>query len=117
MVENIALIKEVNFLMPTKKAQAIAWEYLKRLGLSHIGNYRINQCSAIEIFYVMFIRALMTKEKTIIIKTPYAILESLREIKFIFNNIEMINDNKNILILDTLNNQIHYEGCSCNIVK
>ena len=117
MLENIALIKEVHFRMPTKKAQALATEYLQKINLSHIGDYRVNQCSSLEVFYVMFIRALMTKEKNIIVKTPYAIIESLRDIKSVFNNIEKLNDEKKIFILDTQNNQTHYEGCLCNIVK
>lgn len=118
MLENIALIREVHTRMPTKQAQKQAKQYLAKIDLESIGNNRINQCSSIEIFYVMCIRALMMKEKKIIIKTPYALVENLRDIASVLENVTKLNnENKDILILDTQNNQIHYKGCQCNIVK
>jgi len=60
----------------------------------------------------------MMEEKKIIIKTPYTLVENLRDIASVLDNIAKLNyENKEILILDTQNNQIHYKGCQCNIVK
>jgi len=118
MLENIALIQEVHAQMPTKQAQDLAKQYLLKIELESIGTKRINQCSSVEIFYIMCIRALMMEEKKIIIKTPYTLVENLRDIASVLDNIAKLNyENKEILILDTQNNQIHYKGCQCNIVK
>ncbi len=117
MVENIALIKEVIFRVPTKEAQRVANEFLKKIELLHISLQRIENCSNIEIFYVMLIRALMSKEKTIIIESPYLIIKEIVNITDLMKNINLLNKNKKIVILDIENNAIHYEGCSCNIIK
>jgi len=118
MLENIALIREVHTLMPTSKAQELANQYLQKINLDSIGTKRLNQCSSLEIFYVMCIRALMMDAKTVIIETPYAIVDNLRDIASVLENISILNfTNKKILILDTQNNQIHYKGCKCNTAK
>jgi len=118
MVENIALILEVHQHMSIKKAQQIAQQYLDMIHLGHIGSYRKVQCTPLEIFYVMFIRALVTNEPTIIIETPYVLLESLREIKTISIHLEKLNQSKKkIIILDTQNNMLHYKDCLCNMIK
>lgn len=117
MIENIALIKEVHNSLSTPKAQENAQTYLEKINLEQIATYRLTACSVDEIFYVQFIRALMTQEKNIIIVTPFSLIENLRNINDIIENIKLLNQDKNILILDTLNNEIHYKGYSCNIVK
>ena len=117
MLENIALIKEVHFNMPTKQAQLLAREFLDKIDLSYIGEFRINQCSFSQLFFVKLIRALMSKEKKVIIKTPYSLLYSLRDMKNICQKIDILNIDKDILILDTYNNEINYVESSCNMIK
>jgi len=117
MLENISLIKEVNFDMSIKDAHILANEFLDKIGLSYIGRFRINQCELSEIFFVLLIRALMTKERLVIIKLPYRLLYTLADIKNICQKIEILNNNKDILILDTFNNKINYKETICNIIE
>ncbi len=111
MVENIALLKEVQEFMPTKEAQEEGLALLSKLKLSHIGMQRVAQCKSVELFYVMFIRAMMSKKSHIIIDMPYTIIHNLQEIEKVISNIEILNDSKkNIFILDTLNHKIRYKS-------
>ena len=81
MLENIAIIKEVHELMSIDEAEDIAREELKKISLSQIALYRLTQCSPIEIFYVMLIRAIMAKEMNVIIVTPFLLVDNLSEIE------------------------------------
>lgn len=118
IVENIALIKEVHNHLETSVAQDEAISYLKKIGLSNIAKFRISQCSEVEIFYVMIIRALMTKEKSIVIVRPFAITHFLIDIKTIIDTILVLNNNKNIFILDLIVNEAEYKKEDrCNIIK
>lgn len=118
MLENIALIKEVHHLTPTSIAQAEAIELLSIIALENIGRNRLNQCTSLEVFYVMFIRAMMSDEENISIITPFFLIKKLSEIDSVLENIARINNGvKNIIILDTLTNQSHYKGDLCNIIK
>ena len=117
MLENISLIKEANFSMSIKDAQLLAKEFLDKIELSYVGKLRINQCNLFEIFFVLFIRALMTKDRVVIIKLPYRLLYTLADIKMICQKIEILNNNKDILILDTFNNKINYMESICNIIE
>jgi len=117
MLENIALIKEVHEHLSTQKAQKIAKEMLKKINQEHISLFRVSACTPIEIFYTQFIRALMMKEKKIIIVTPFSLIDNLRDINAIINNIKILSSKKDILLLDMLSNENHYEGSLCSIVK
>ncbi len=117
MIENIALIKEVIFRMSTKNAQEIAEKSLQAIELSNIALFRIQECSDLEIFYVMFIRALMSREKNIIISSPYLIIKELIDINKLVEKIDILNKDKEIIILDTQSNSMHYKGCLCNTIK
>ncbi len=90
---------------------------LKKIDLSNITFKRPNECSTIEIFYAMFIRALMTKKNNIIIVTPYAMIHNLKDLNPIFDNIRLLNKTKNIIILDILTNEAHYTELGCDIEK
>jgi len=104
--------------MSVKDAQAIANEYLQMIELSHIGLFRKSQCTSLELFYTMFIRALMTNKRTIIIRSPLSLIKNLRDVEIILQNMILLNlENKNILILDTITNETRYKGCSCRIIK
>lgn len=118
MYENISLIKQVHELISVEKSEMIADEYLKKIELSLIGLLRKSQCSSLEIFYTMFIRALMTDKRTIIIQSPLSLIKNLRDVEIVIQNIILLNsENKNILILDTITNETRYKGCSCRIIK
>ncbi|EHP29489.1 hypothetical protein SMGD1_0963 [Sulfurimonas gotlandica GD1] len=117
MLENIALIKEVHEHLPTKEAQEQAKELLEKIDLGNIALYRLNQCDSFEIFCVSLIRALMTKEMNVIIVSPFHLVDNLRDIDIILTTITKLETEKNILILDTISNETHYKGSSCNIVK
>ncbi|NOR57971.1 MAG: hypothetical protein GQ474_05550 [Sulfurimonas sp.] len=117
MLENIALIKEVHEHMPTEEAQKEAKESLKKIELEKIGLHRLNQCNSYEVFCVCLIRALMTKESDVIIVSAFHLIDNLRDIETIVSTIEKLKVKKNILILDTISNEIHYKDSSCNIVK
>jgi len=100
-----------------KDSEEIANEYLRKISLEHISSFRKSQCSNLEIFYVMIIRALMTKQPNILIIYPISIIKNFREIEIIIENINLLNNGKNITILDTITNETHYKGCTCHIIK
>lgn len=104
-------------MLPTKKAQALALSYLDKIGLAHIGQNRQNQCTSLEIFYIMVVRALMTQDINVIIVTPFSLIAKLKDISNILENIQILNNNKNIYILDNVTNEHHYIGTTCHIVK
>ncbi len=117
MLENIALIKEVHQFIKTSSAQKEALYYLSKIDLQNVGKNRLTQCTSLEIFYISFIRALMTKEMNVIILTPFHLIDNLRDIETVLASIQKLEIKKNILILDTFSNETHYKGCSCNIIK
>ena len=116
MCENISLIKEVHHLISTTKAKALAMECLKKLSLEDIAFKRPTQCDDTQKFYVMFIRALMCDVSTVIILDPSRLINTLKDIKAIIENIEVLSE-KSVIILDTFSNEVHYEGCSCHILR
>jgi len=103
--------------MPRSKAEKIARDFLSKVDLEHIEFKRENQCTIVELFYVMFIRALMSKNEYIFIEVKHSVLESLKDIKSVFQNINLLKGDKNIFILDLLENENYYKGSLCNIVK
>jgi len=118
MCENIAIIKEVHELLSIKKAEELANEYLEKINISHISLQRVQNTNSIDIFYTMLIRALMSKQKNIIIIAMPLIVNDIKYLNDILNNINILNANyKNILILDTITNEHYYKGCLCPIIK
>lgn len=117
MAENIALIKEVHEGMSIKAAEGLACEYLEKIGIGSIALKRISACQSIEIFYVMLIRALMMPQEQICILTPFLLIKHLSGLDELLSNIALLNDKKDIIILDTYSNELHYKGCECHIVK
>lgn len=103
--------------MPTKKAQQLALATLQVVGLERIGLYRATKCSVMEIFYVMFIRALMSKEQTIIINSPASVIDTLKKIDRVLEKITLFKSEKNILVLDVEDNQNYYKGSLCSTIK
>lgn len=117
MCENIALIKEVREGMLVLDAENLASAILRMLDLESITFQRVDNCSQEEIFLVMFIRAMMSQENSVIIKLPSNILGNLANIKKIIRDVVSINKSKEIFILDYENYKRYYEGCECNIAK
>jgi hypothetical protein len=103
--------------MPTDIAQNIANEYLEKINLSNIAYKRPIKCTNIEVLSSMLLRAIMCKNKTIILSNPIHLLNNLKDIKDIIRDIKAVIGDKNIMLLDILSNEIHYEGCPCHIIK
>ena len=112
--ENIALIKSVHENMSTKKAERLALDMLTLLGLQKIAHQRAYSCSKKEIFLVMFIRAMMMKENTLIIKSPNDILGNSQHIKEVVIEMIKIDIVKDICIVDLQRNENYYKGCACS---
>jgi len=117
MLENISLIKEVHEHMPIADAQELAMEFLKRVSLENIAYKRVNECSIIEIFYVMYIRALMSSERRIFIEVTHGVVDSLSNIHKLLESIEMLNREKEVMILDLQEREIYYKDGRCNIIR
>jgi ABC-type nitrate/sulfonate/bicarbonate transport system ATPase subunit len=117
MTENISLIKEVHHFMSVKESAKLALEHLSLIGYEDLADKRVNNCSDLDIFYVKFIRALVSDEKNIIIPTPFRILQNTENIDKIINNLLKYDTDKRIEILDLVSNEHRYEGCSCNMIR
>ena len=110
MKENIALIQEVHHKKARIEAENEATSLLKKINQESIANKRTNQCSKLEIFYVMIVRAIVCDASRIFIQTPFALVDALGDISQVVANIEILNQDKGIIILDTQSNNIHYKG-------
>jgi len=117
IVENISLIKEAHEFMPRSLAQKKANEFLEKINLANISLFHVEQCSKVEIFYVMLIRAIMTKENKIIIKISHAIVDAFENLNVVLEAIEKLNIEKEILIVDIQANETYYKGTLCSMIK
>jgi len=117
MIENIALIKEVHQFLSVKQAHKDALNLLDKLSLASIADKRINECCDEDVFYVMFMRAMMSSEKDIVIEVPFSLVKNLENIGKLIENILFLNDDKNIIILDNITNESKYKGYPCHIIK
>lgn len=112
MCENIALIKETHEHKGIKDAEDEAYRMLEKIELGKIMLNRVSQCSSLEIFFVMFIRALMTQEKSIMIVPLFLLSSNLEDIKTVLEKISILNSDKNIYILDLISNENYYRDFS-----
>ena len=117
MLENIALIKEFHDGFSIVKAEKDAHKQLDKIDMSHIELRRATECTSTEIFYIMLIRALMTKELNVIIVSPFSLLDNIRDIEVVLKDMNILNTKKNIFLIDDTANAPHYKGYSCNIIK
>jgi len=117
MKENIALIKEVHHKKKRLEAEKEAVAMLRTINLEHIASYRSEQCSAIERFYVMFIRALMCDTPLIYILSPLMLTENRANMNELTVNMQKLNRYKGIIIIDTDANLPHYKDCGCPMTK
>ncbi len=116
-MENIAIIKEIQAHKSVRKAETEALELLKLLSLEDIANKRASQCSELEIFCTMLLRAMMNQRDRIIIVTPFSLITTLIEINEINDILCKLDIKKDIIIVDMQNNGAHYEGDLCNIAE
>jgi len=117
MAENISIIKEIKHFMNVDEAQLLSLEYLKVLSYEDLAQKRLNECSKLEIFYVQFMRALMSDERCIVICMPYRMLQVTQRMEEIINNLLKYKGEKKIIILDFISHKERYEESLCNIVK
>jgi len=115
-MENISLIKETHEFTNREKADNITMQYLQKINLADIALKRPIQCNDIEILQVMLLRAYMCKNPNIAIINPHHLINNLKDIKVIIDIVKLLNE-KNLLILDTISNEVSYEGCSCYTIK
>jgi ABC-type cobalamin/Fe3+-siderophores transport system ATPase subunit len=117
MCENIALIKEVHENIPVSEANRFALNILKKIDLEEIAYKYVSNCTDKEIFLVMFIRAVMSQEKNVILESPSKILGNLFSIKKLIENMIELDSSKKIIILDLVSNENYYKGAKCRIEK
>ncbi len=110
MIENIALIPEVHKHTSIKKAQELAQNSLAKIDKENIALKRMHQLNEVEIFYVLIARALMDERETIVIVNPLSILKHVEFLAIAMKNLAILNEEKNIIILENDINRFHYEG-------
>jgi len=89
---NIALIKQYHENMPKDESQQFVFTCLRRLGIEHVAFKRIVALSEEEAFCVMLLRAAMIQKAIIVIDRPFIIIPHLKDVCFIFQMLEKIND-------------------------
>ncbi len=89
---NIALIKQYHENMSAFQSENIALKALQRLDLSRVAYKRNPDLSDEERFCVMLIRAAMVNEASIIIDRPFKIMPHLKDVNYIFQALEKIED-------------------------
>lgn len=117
MCENIALIKEVHENLSVVDAETEAIEVLVAFGLGEVSRKRVAHLSKETLFWVMYIRAMMTKDECVMIELPGEILGSLFNIQRVITSMQKHESTKQIFILDVVSHQKYYEGCICHIEK
>lgn len=112
MKENIALIREVHHRIEISKAEKEAVEMLQKIALEEVADKRQGECTDLQRFYVMLIRAVMSDEEKIIIHFPFSMVHSALEMDDLVAKIRQMDLKKEIIILDTLTNKSHYDKIS-----
>lgn len=110
MCENISLIKCVHHLISIDLAKKEAIDRLTMIKREYIAEKRVVECNSIDIFYTMCIRAMMMDNLRIIIVTPSDIVENKEEMDEIIDIIQLLNNDKKILIVDIDKNKLLYKG-------
>jgi ABC-type nitrate/sulfonate/bicarbonate transport system ATPase subunit len=89
---NIALIKQYHENMPKEESEHLVLNTLQRLGLARIAYKRNPALSDEERFGAMLLRAAMVREALIIIDRPFKIMPHLKDVNYIFQALEKIED-------------------------
>jgi ABC-type lipoprotein export system ATPase subunit len=117
MCENIALIREVHQKLSQEQSNIQAKEALIDIGLEHVCHNRVHQCTPLETFYVMVIRALMCDVSNICVVTPYSFVKKLGEFESVLATLQKLKFHHNIIVIDVAKNLHYYRNCSCNIER
>lgn len=107
MLENIALIKEVHGAVSIDQAEAEAIHYLSKINLQHLQSHSIGQCSSLDLFSVMLIRALMFSPELMIV-SPFNLINNLESIDSLVQIVVDLKIKNTILIVDIERNDFHY---------
>ena len=89
---NIALIKQYHENMPGVQAEDTVLKALQRLDLVRIAYKRNPALSDEERFCAMLLRAAMVGDASIIIDRPFKIMPHLKNVNYIFQSLEKIED-------------------------
>jgi ABC-type lipoprotein export system ATPase subunit len=108
MLENITLILEVHEKRSTDDAQEVVLKLLDKISLNDIKDKRLNECSSLEVFYVMLIRAVVYKSDSIVVYQLLSLVDELEDISEVLDNIKKLDIQKNIIFVDNQNNQSFY---------
>ncbi|WP_304545076.1 hypothetical protein [Sulfurimonas microaerophilic] len=112
MKENIALIREVHHGLDLRLAEQEAIDMLQKIELEDIADKRQRDCSNLEKFYVMLIRAIMADAQKIIIRLPFSIIDSIVDPNELIDSIRKLGSQKEFIFLDTIANKSHYDKIS-----
>ncbi|QOP40274.1 hypothetical protein [Sulfurimonas marina] len=112
MKENIALIREVHHNLDLRLAEEEAVAMLKKIELEQLADKRQRDCSNLEKFYVMLIRAVMCDAQKILIRLPFSIIDSIVDPNELLDNIKKLEVQKEFIFLDTIANKSHYDKIS-----
>lgn len=108
MIENIAIIEEFHNRITTNEAHSHGFELLKKINCESIAYKHINECSYLELFYVMLLRAIMCKEDVIIVCYVYFLVEDLETLDPIVEVLENLKIQKKIVFVDSKKNKHLY---------
>jgi ABC-type nitrate/sulfonate/bicarbonate transport system ATPase subunit len=89
---NIALIKQYHENMPQEESERVVLGALQRLDLARIAYKRNPALTNDDRFYVMLLRAAMVRDAAILIDQPFKIIPHLKDVKYIFQALEKIED-------------------------
>lgn len=102
---------------PAQIAQDEVMEHLRSISLEHIATLRASTCSEFEIFCAKLIRAMLSECKNIFILTPFVLIPTLLDLQELHQVLLKLDTKKDIIILDMYNNELHYKGEICHIIK
>jgi len=108
MVENIALIPEVQQGKSIETAEREANNILNIFNID-VASKRQNQCTQLEVFYVMIARAFLSKFDRVIIVMPFTIVKNLLNLHEVFEKIKQLKQTKKCIVVDLAVNKSRYE--------
>lgn len=87
VLENIALIGQYHGRLSRRRAEAMAREYLQRLGLEELADRRNPSLQEEQRFSVMVLRAAMLEDSVLALDRPFEMMPALGESRFIYETI------------------------------
>jgi len=108
IIENISIIEEFHNRLVTDEAHNHSLALLKKINCENIAYKNIVECSSLELFYVMLLRAIMCKEDVIIVCYVYSLVEDLETLDPIIEVLENLKIQKKIVFIDSKKNKHLY---------